>query len=240
MKKVKIYVIMLYVKILKGDTMMSIIMFLCVMLFIPLNVNALHEVIDSRCTNALKTSIREEANDVVYRLSKVESNNEVTYTAYFYNSTNNLDLYLNDNIIYNDKIENLKPGSNIVVTIYSSNNNYCATYKAKTLMINVPSYNRYFGTEACSGYDDFYLCQEHSKVNMTEEEFNKKLNEYKENLVSDKSDDEKIDVEEVKQNNNLLSFISEYKYYFIGVIGFAILFVVIDLIKKNKSKRGIL
>lgn len=229
---------MLYVKILKGDTMMSIVMFLCVMLFIPLNVNALHEVIDSRCTNTLKTSIREEANDVVYRLSKVESNNEVTYTAYFYNLTNNLDLYLNDNIVYNDKIENLKPGSNIVVTIYSSNNNYCATYKAKTLMINVPSYNRYFGTEACSGYDDFYLCQEHAKINMTEEEFNKKLNEYRESLKSN-NDDEKIDVEEEK-DNNLLSFASEYKYYFISFVGFVILFVVINLIKKNKSKRGIL
>ena len=105
-------------------------------------------------------------------------------------------------------------------------------------MINVPSYNRYFGTEACSGYDDFYLCQEHSKVNMTEEEFNKKLNEYKESLNSN-NDDEKIDVEEEK-DNNLLSFVSEYKYYFIGFVGFVMLFVVINSIKKNKSKRGIL
>lgn len=230
---------MLYVKILKGDTMMSIIVFLYIILFMPLNVNALHEVIDSRCTNTLKTSLREEANDVVYRLSKVESANGVTYTAYFYNLTDNINIYLSDNIVYDNKIENLKPGSNITITIYSSNNNYCAGYKVKTLIINVPFYNPYFGTKLCSGFDDFYLCQEHTNVSLTEEEINKKLNEYKESLTYEKIDEKEEDTEE-ENNNSVLDTINEYKYYFIGVIVFIILFIVVNLIKKNKSKRGIL
>lgn len=229
---------MLYVKILKGDTMMSIIIFLSLLLFIPLNVNALHEVIDSRCTNTLKTSLREEANDVVYRLSKVSSDTGITYTAYFYNLTNNIYISVNDNALYDNKIENLEPGSNIVVTIYSSNNSYCAGYKVKTLIINVPFYNPFFGTKACSGLDNFYLCQEHSNVNLTEEEFNKKINEYKESLVSDKTEQEKEEnIEQEEGNYRLLDFVYEYKYYFIGIVVFLI---AIILIKRNNSNRGIL
>lgn len=229
---------MLYVKILKGDTMKSIVIILSLLLFIPVNVNALHEVIDSRCTNTLKTSLREEANDVVYRLSKVSSDTGVTYTAYFYNLTNNIYISVNDNALYDNKIGNLKPGSNIIATIYSSNNNYCAGYKAKTLIINVPFYNPYFGTKACSGFDNFYLCQEHANVNLNEEEFNKKLSEYKESLNSNK-DDEVLDLED-KKDNNLASYTSEYKYYFIVIIVLVIFFIVVKFLLKNKSKRGIL
>ena len=51
----------------------------------PIRTKAIHEVIDSRCTDELKISLREEASLLTYRLSKVEKNGNVTYTLYFYN-----------------------------------------------------------------------------------------------------------------------------------------------------------
>ena len=50
----------------------------------PIRTKAIHEVIDSRCTDELKISLREEASLLTYRLSKVEKNGNVTYTLYFY------------------------------------------------------------------------------------------------------------------------------------------------------------
>lgn len=38
----------------------------------PIRTKAIHEVIDSRCTDELKISLREEASLLTYRLSKVE------------------------------------------------------------------------------------------------------------------------------------------------------------------------
>ena len=56
----------------------------------PIRTKAIHEVIDSRCTDELKISLREEASLLTYRLSKVEKNGNVTYTLYFYNISDNL------------------------------------------------------------------------------------------------------------------------------------------------------
>ena len=56
----------------------------------PIRTKAIHEVIDSRCTDELKISLREEASLLTYRLSKVEKKGNVTYTLYFYNISDNL------------------------------------------------------------------------------------------------------------------------------------------------------
>ena len=84
------------------------------------------------------------------------------------------------------------------------------------------------------------MCREHTNVDLNEEEFKKKLNEYKKSLKSDKiKEEEKPNIEE-PEKNTLLDYIWKYKYHVIGVIITAILYIIISLIKKKQSKRGIL
>ena len=45
---------------------------LFLLLIILIKVGAVHEVIDSRCTNSLKTMLRNEGQEVAYRFSKVK------------------------------------------------------------------------------------------------------------------------------------------------------------------------
>ena len=50
----------------------------------PIRTKAIHEVIDSRCTDELKISLREEASLLTYRLSKVEKKGNVIYIFIIY------------------------------------------------------------------------------------------------------------------------------------------------------------
>ena len=67
--------------------MKKLLYLLFILMLFPVNTKAVHEVIDSRCTTTLKVSLREEGQSVTYRLSKVINDNNITYTAYFYNLT---------------------------------------------------------------------------------------------------------------------------------------------------------
>lgn len=218
--------------------MKKIIYLLFMFLLLPLKVGAIHDVIDVRCTNDLKVSLREEGQDVVYRLSKVLNGSDVSYTAYFYNLTENI--YLtdsNDNVYLNSKIENLKPGSTLTVNMYASNKTYCNGYKILTKVINVPYYNPYFGSELCSGYENYSLCNENTNVTLSQDEFEKKINEYKESLKEEK---EEVVDEIVEEEINSMDLIVRYKYYILGGIALIAIVMAIVAIKKNRKERGIL
>lgn len=219
--------------------MKKIILFLLVLLLIPNKVNAVYEIIDSRCTTELKTTLRNEASDVVYRFARTEQNGNVLYNLYFYNSTNNL--YIkdsNDNIYSNLKLENLKPGSKFNIYIYASNANYCSGYKVLTKLISVPYYNPYYGSELCEGISEYSLCREDVTVSLTKEDFEKKVKEYKEskNNNQDKEEEEYI----YEKNIDIIALIIEYKYYILAVLS-VILIILSAIIINNKSKnKGIL
>ena len=220
-------------------TMKKIILFLLVVLLMPFNVNAVHEVIDSRCTNNLKTTLRQEANDVVYRLSRNESNGVILYNAYFYNLTNNLHLTDSNGNIYNElKITNLKPGTSFIVYLYASNNNYCSGYKVMSKIINVPYYNPYYGSEMCDGISEYSLCSKDTNVTLSLDEFKQKINEYK----SRKVDKEDEIVDEIIQNSgfDFIGFIINYKYYILLVLVPLLVVLILIMINDKNKKRGIL
>ena len=210
----------------------------CVILLSPIKTKAVYEVEDPRCTKDIKISLREDGQLVTYRLTKVVSKENVTYTLILYNVTENM--YVTDkdgNKINATKIENLKPGTSFSLSIYASDKSHCGGYKIASKIINVPYYNKYSTNELCNGYETYYLCKEDSNVNMTEKEFESNMKKYIESL--NKKDDKE---EEKNEDNsfNILDFLNEYKYFFIGGIALIITVVLIIVISNKRKNKGIL
>ncbi|MBQ6282230.1 MAG: hypothetical protein IJK66_01685 [Bacilli bacterium] len=213
---------------------------LLMLLFIPITTLAKYDVIDSRCTNSFKTALRSDANDVVYRLSKNIENDKVTYKVIFYNITKHMYLADSNGKKYSSNvIDGLTPGSKIQVIIYASNNNYCEGYKILTKVINVPYYNKYSKSDLCKGYENYFLCKENSNVNLSEKEFEKKMNEYIESL--NKREETEIKPQENDETNiDVLGYIYEHRHLIIVSLTI-ILLVLLRIIMKRRSKnRGIL
>lgn len=211
---------------------------LLLLLLFPIKASAIHEVIDSRCTNELKMSLKDDAKNVAYRLTKVENKDNVTYSVLFYNVTD--DIYLEDGNgnKYGSKIENLKPGTSIMVNIYASNKNYCEGYKAGYKLIKVPYYNKYYKHELCKGYENYSLCKEDSNINMTEKEFEKAMNDYINSLKP--KQDEQQQQEEQTNKFDFIEFINDYWIYILlPLVVILVTIVVVMLINKRKN-RGIL
>jgi len=217
--------------------MKRLIFLLFLLSIFPINTRAIHEVIDARCTTDIKVLLREEAQDVVYRLSKNDNEENIIYSAYFYNLTDNI--YIEDangNIINDAKLENLKPGSSIMINIYASNNTYCEGYKAGSKIIKVPYYNPYVNSELCKGHEEYLLCSESTNVNLSKEEFESKIKEYIASL--EKEEEEPSEIEE--KGFNIFDFILEYKYLFIAGASVIVVTILFVLIKRNKKEKGIL
>lgn len=208
---------------------------LLLLLLFPVNTNAVYDVIDSRCTKEIKTTLREDAKDFAYRLSK-SKNDEVTYTMYLYNLSDDIYIKTKDKKIKDTKIENLKPGSTFIIDFYANKNTYCSGYKITSKIINVPYYNKYSNNELCEGYENFSLCREDANINLSEEEFEKEINKY----INSLKKEDKIDFEEKESEFYLVDFINEY-IYFILIVVFLIISISISVVIIIKRKnRGIL
>lgn len=220
--------------------MRKLIYTLLLFTFIPIDVGAIHEVIDSRCTNSLKMSLREEAQEVVYRLSKTINDDDVSYTLYFYNLTENMQLIGPDEqIYYGSKVENLKPGTTFVINFYASDKTYCAGYRIASKIIKVPYYNPYFGSELCRGYENYSLCKEDANVSLTEDEFIKKLDDYKESL-KEKEEDETNDKIVIEDSFSIYDLFMSYRSYILGILVIILIALIIIEISKHKKNGGIL
>ena len=220
--------------------MIKIIYILVLLLLFPNDIKAINDVFDPRCTNSLKTALREEAMDFTYRLSKSYNNDEIVYTSYFYNLSNNIDIIDENGNKYNrNQLDNLKQGSTLTITLVSSNNNYCAGYKLLTRVIRIPYYNKYYGTALCKGYENLSLCSENERVLYDEDEFTKVLNNYKEETgTKDEKDEENI--KEEKEEFSMYVFLSKYKYYICGAITLVFISIVMYKIRKKVKNKGIL
>lgn len=216
--------------------MRKIFLTLLAIILFPYEVGAVHEVIDARCTNSLKTKLRNEGQDIVYRLSKDFNGDNVTYTAYFYNMTENISLYgLNGKLYYDAMVPNLKPGEKVMLNFYASNKTYCDGYKILTKVINVPNYNPYYGTELCKDNESFHLCGEYINVNLGEEQFKNELNKYKESL----NKEEEIEEEEIinqEPSLGIMDYLFNYGYYIIcGIAIVSSIALIIIFINKRKN-----
>lgn len=209
----------------------------------PIRTKAIHEVIDSRCTDELKISLREEASLLTYRLSKVEKNGNVTYTLYFYNISDNLyvlDTKTNKKYYKNDKIEDINPGTILNLDIYAIDSSYCKAYKPDSRSIRVPYYNKFSTSELCIGHKEYALCKEDINVTLTEEQFKESLNKYIESLEQKRTTTTKQTTNEGNKFN-IFDFIIKYNEYIsaFGVL-LLIIYIVVDIKITNKKRRSIL
>lgn len=211
---------------------------------LPIRTKAIHEVIDSRCTDELKISLREEASLLTYRLSKVEKKGNVTYTLYFYNISDNLyvlDTKTNKKYYKNDKIEDINPGTILNLDIYAIDSSYCKTYKPDSRSIRVPYYNKFSTSELCIGHKEYALCKEDINVTLTEEQFKESLNKYIESLEQKRTTTTTKQTTNEGNKFNIFDFIIKYNEYIsaFGVL-LLIIYIVVDIKITNKKRRSIL
>lgn len=214
---------------------------LVLVFLIPINTKAYYDVIDSRCVSTMKLSLKNEAEEIAYRLSKnVDNKENVTYNLILYNLSDNFVVKDgNDNILKDNKIDNLKPGTRIVLNFYVSNKSYCEGYRASVKTINIPYYNKFYTSELCTGYESYYLCQENSNINnITEEEFNKKMNDYIDSL---KKNDVETSIIIQEEEQSFMDYLYEYWIYIVSFILIMLLIVILLIISnKKKNKNDIL
>ena len=113
------------------------------------------------------------------------------------------------------------------------------------LNINIPYYNPYSKNKLCVGNEDYYLCRENVLLNMSQKEFETRINAYikekeNNNNNNEQMPDKKDDVVEDKTGFSIFDFIIKYnKAISITGVVLLIIYIVLD-IKISKKKRGIL
>ena len=191
--------------------MKKVYILLFLLFLFPIKTSAIYDVIDSRCTTELKLSLRKEANEITYRVTKNDNNGKVTYSAILYNISDNLYVTDSSKKLNKDlKIENIKPGGSISIEIYASDDNYCKGYKVGTKIIKAPNYNPYSQSDLCKGYENYTLCKEDANITLTEKEFETQIKNYIESLKVKEND---IVEDTVDENFNLITFIKDYGLY---------------------------
>lgn len=178
---------------------------LFLLIVLPIKVNAI-------CDNSKKTELQKIAGNVTYGYDYIKESDSFNITI-----TNlNPNIYIDNNgTIYRYSNSNeltiggYKPGDSLRLYIYDTE--YCSPSALNILYINLPIKNKYYGTEVCSGFEEYSLCQMWTSNNLTENEIKSKLDSYKKN-----NDDNKNQNEIEVKNYALQLLIDIYvKYYFI-------------------------
>lgn len=189
------------------------------------------------------------SSERIAELNKIANNVQVSYdyemvdeTPKFKVTVSNLtnDIYMVDDIFAQnisgtgDKVLDYASGTHINFTVYSNDNN-CKNEALTTKYVNLPAFNYYYYDERCKDNSEYNYCKmwvDTSKL--TDEEFAKGLEEYKnKNKTSLK--------EEKKENkkNGIIDFIDKNKTILFltgGAILVVTISVVIVLLNRKRKK----
>lgn len=188
----------------------------------------------------------------ISRLKSIVSNINISYDyhiennkAYFDVTLTNItpDLFFEDSL--NNEVYMYEDTNSGEITIrnystlsgnyqfYSANKN-CYGFVLTTKYYKFPTYNPYYTRDICNDISNFNLCQKWTSVSYTEEEFQKKVLEYKNSLSNkDKNDDQSIEYEPDFLDKVVEFYINNYLYFLGGVI---IVFGLIIIISRKNSK----
>lgn len=84
--------------------------------------------------------------------------------------------------------------------IIIGNSNTC-TGEIKKTSLTIPKYNEFYGSQLCEGIEEFALCQLEYDEEITEEEFEKRVEIYKKNQDDKNSNSEKEENNDEKQED---------------------------------------
>ena len=119
-------------------------------------------------------------------------------------------------------IKKLSDNQKLVFDIYSKD---CEEQIA-TKDISLPAYNKYYGTEYCKGISEYTYCKKWQTLSssITEEVLKNKTNEYRKSLEEDST-------EIIRYGTNSPSF-----YIFSGIVIFALILLLIFIIRGRREK----
>jgi len=158
---------------------------------------------------------------------KVTNKNTNEVKTYYYSDSDNGTISFEEKVSYYI--------TNYVIEIYSSDKTNCKDTKLYTHYLTTPKYNSLSESILCEEIENYYLCNEYLSVEVSFENYEDKINAYREGKVNEIG--EELD-EEVGNNEQTLSFIKEYRIpIIILVVGVAISSLVIVIIKKQRSKK---
>lgn len=207
---------------------------ICLFFLFPIFVEAYD------CSNSDRERLQSFANNISVIIEETsDSLFSVTFTGLsnyirIYNPTN-ITYYrnLSENNIGETSIGNLKPGVTYYFEVYSATDK-CIFEKFRTITINMPNINPYYGDDICKNVPEYSLCQKYVQVNLSYEEFavnvKKYIDENKEN----------INKENYVERDNYLKFLDFYdRYYWLifTCVMFMLTILIILWVKENKKNR---
>lgn len=206
------------------------------MVIIPISVNAYE------CSNEDKERLQDLANNISASLEEQDNDKfSVVFTGVskqlrIFNPNNWL-YYRNitDNEMGEVRIDDLDLGNTYQFQINSATS-ICLVEKIRTITVNVPNKNPYYGDEVCNNAKDYSLCQKWTTVNITHDEFVEKVNKY----IKDSQNTNKNDYNNIDSNDKNFNFFELYeKYYWPTFIGMICIFglLVFLWIKENKKNK---
>lgn len=147
---------------------------------------------------------------------------EITGQKYYYNSTNNGELI----------IQNYKDVNKLRYKIYS-NNIECNNQLLLTQYINLPIYNKYSTDLLCQGIEEYSLCHTFLQTNISYDEFVEKVTAYK-NRKNKPSKEEENKVMKKTNWDKFLDFMLSYGLYIVALLAILVAFVSRKRRKKNE------
>lgn len=112
-------------------------------------------------------------------------------------------------------------------------NNVCNEVKLGTKYYNFPIYNKRYNSEPCKGIENYYLCKKWISKYYSNEEFNKKIEEYKNSKKNETLIDNEIKYEK-DITTTIVEFYIKYYYLFLPVL-IVICFIIMHISKKKNS-----
>lgn len=184
-----------------------LIVFLC----IPFSVNA--------CSSSDKINYSKLASNINYRYTYQENGDNVTFNVTFYNIPENFIIVGDNEYGYSGSeltINNLYSGMNRFNI--ETNLNGCGGISLYTKYVDLPYYNPYYNDPLCVGIENYQLCNKFTtkNLNISYEEFKKKVTEYKKNIIVD--DELKTKVVTKGFYDKLVDIYTKYYYIFLPVI----------------------
>ena len=154
--------------------------------------------------------------------------NNLTDDIYFFDTTNRKYYYYTDSNNGEMVIYNYTESGGYK---FYSNNTSCYGISLGNKYYNFPEYNIYYNDPLCSDIPNYSLCQKWKHINISRDEFEEMIKEYKNVEI----EDEEITMEYQKSPvDKMIEFYINYYYYFFG--GIIVILTPIIIIKNKKNR----
>lgn len=209
----------------------------CIFIFVP-------NIVSAECDYNERNELQALASNLNFSYNYSETNEGINSKVNFSITITNMvpELYIVDqtNIkvyYYNPNkevtIDNYQPGSTTQFIIYG-NSGGCNGTEIINNYVTLPSYNRFYKDEVCNGVNNYKLCNRWSRVDLSYDDFVKKVNDYREQI--------KQEIPPIIKEKSILElifdFIAKYSFYVFGLIIVICSGLIVHLKRKDDFDLG--